>query len=179
MASQLTISDVWIGRDAFYEERVACRPRENDRFYQRLVRRYYSFLVPPGSSVLEMGCGLGDLLAEVKPAHGVGVDFSAKTVALARERHPELEFQMDLRTALDHGWTRMNTDKERLAPAGSAADRKDAILSAEPLWVRQGLFLLDHAELPRIPLRTGIQIAYNDFLRRFGTLDMPTPWLTV
>jgi SAM-dependent methyltransferase len=94
LASQLTIADAWIGRDAFYEERVACRPRENDRFYQRLVRRYYSFLVPPGSNVLEMGCGLGDLLAEVKPAHGIGVDFSAKTIALARERHPEFEFHV-------------------------------------------------------------------------------------
>lgn len=94
MPSQISIADAWIGRDAFYEARVACRPRENDRFYHQLVRKYYSFLVPPGANVLEMGCGLGDLLAEVKPSHGLGIDFSAKTIALARERHPDLGFEL-------------------------------------------------------------------------------------
>jgi SAM-dependent methyltransferase len=42
--------------------------------------------------VLELGCGLGDLLAAVRPAQGVGVDFSPEVVALAKERHPNLEF---------------------------------------------------------------------------------------
>lgn len=94
MASQFYIADASVGRAVFYEKRVASRPRENNRFYQRLVRRYYSFVVPPGASVLELGCGLGDLLAEVKPSRGIGVDFSAKTVALARQRHPGLEFHV-------------------------------------------------------------------------------------
>jgi SAM-dependent methyltransferase len=44
--------------------------------------------------VIEVGCGLGDLLAAVKPARGVGVDFSPAMIALARQRHPELEFQV-------------------------------------------------------------------------------------
>ena len=76
-------------RRAFYEQRAAFRPRESDRFYQRLLRRYYAFLVPPDARVLEVGCGLGDLLAAVKPARGVGVDFSRKMIELARQRHPE------------------------------------------------------------------------------------------
>jgi SAM-dependent methyltransferase len=92
LSSQISIADAWIGRDTFYEERVAYRLRENRRFYQQLVRMYYSFLVPPGVNVLEIGCGLGDLLAEVKPAHGIGVDFSTKTIALAQQRHPEFGF---------------------------------------------------------------------------------------
>lgn len=94
MSSHVNIAGAWIARDTFYEDSVACRPRANARFYQTLVRRYYSYLVLPDATVLEMGCGLGDLLAEVKPSHGIGVDFSAKTVAMARERHPELEFQV-------------------------------------------------------------------------------------
>lgn len=94
MSSQASFADAWIGREAFYEGRVSCRPRENARFYQQLVRRYYSFLVPPGANVFEMGCGLGDLLAEVKSSYGVGVDFSARTIALAQERHPEFEFHV-------------------------------------------------------------------------------------
>jgi hypothetical protein len=40
-----------------------------------------------------MGCGLGDLLAAVKPRRGLGVDFSPAMIEQARTRHPELEFQ--------------------------------------------------------------------------------------
>lgn len=81
-------------RRAFYDQRAALRVRETDRYYQQLLRKQYAFWVPPGLRVLEMGCGLGDLLAAVKPARGVGVDFSPAMTALARERHPELEFQV-------------------------------------------------------------------------------------
>jgi SAM-dependent methyltransferase len=82
-----------IDRRAFYEQRAESRPRETNRFYQQLLRKYYGFLVPPGQRVLEIGCGLGDLLAAVKPAHGVGVDFSPKMIELARQRQPQLDFQ--------------------------------------------------------------------------------------
>jgi len=41
-----------------------------------LLRKQYGFYVPPGQRVLEIGCGLGDLLAAVKPATGLGLDFS-------------------------------------------------------------------------------------------------------
>jgi SAM-dependent methyltransferase len=81
-------------RQAFYDQRAPLRVHESDRFYQRLLRRYYGFLVPARQRVLEVGCGLGDLLAAVKPARGVGVDFSPAMTALARERHPELEFKV-------------------------------------------------------------------------------------
>jgi SAM-dependent methyltransferase len=81
-------------RRAFYDQRAAFRPRETRRCYQQLLRRQYAFWVPPGLRVLEVGCGLGDLLAAVKPSRGVGLDFSPATIALARQRHPELEFQL-------------------------------------------------------------------------------------
>jgi SAM-dependent methyltransferase len=81
-------------RRAFYDQRAALRVRETGRHYQQLLRKQYAFWVPPGLRVLEVGCGLGDLLAAVKPARGVGVDFSPAMIALARERHPELEFHV-------------------------------------------------------------------------------------
>src|SRR4029078_7220723 len=58
------------------------------------LKKYYEFLIPAGMRVLEIGCGLGDLLAAVKTSAGVGVDFSPATITLARKRHPELEFQL-------------------------------------------------------------------------------------
>src|SRR5213592_3276064 len=81
-----------IDRRGFYEQRAAFRARESDRYYQQLLRRYYAFWVPPGLRVLELGCSLGDLLAAVRPARGVGVDFSPAIIDLARQRHPDLEF---------------------------------------------------------------------------------------
>jgi len=82
-------------RKAFYDARARFRPRETRRTYQKLLRRYYGLLVPPAARVLELGCAIGDLLAVVKPARGVGVDFSAKMIELARQRHLELEFQVN------------------------------------------------------------------------------------
>jgi SAM-dependent methyltransferase len=42
--------------------------------------------------VLELGCGTGDLLAALRPARGVGVDFAPEMVRLASTRHPGLAF---------------------------------------------------------------------------------------
>jgi SAM-dependent methyltransferase len=81
-------------RQQFYEQRAAFRARESNRYYQQLLGNYYAFLVPPGRRVLEVGCGLGDLLAAVRPAYGLGVDFSPAMIDLARGRHPELNFHV-------------------------------------------------------------------------------------
>jgi hypothetical protein len=78
----------------FYDRRAPLRPKETQRAYQRLLRNYYEFLVPPGLNVLEVGCSLGDLLAAVRPSRGLGIDFSPAVIELARQRHPALEFQV-------------------------------------------------------------------------------------
>src|SRR5258707_203673 len=62
------------------------------RYYQKRLAEIFRFVVPPGMRVLELGCGRGDLLAALRPARGVGIDFSPATVSLGRERYPELEF---------------------------------------------------------------------------------------
>lgn len=60
--------------------------------YHRRLTEVYRSLVPPGMRVLEVGCGLGDLLAALQPSVGVGVDFSGEMVRRARQQHPELRF---------------------------------------------------------------------------------------
>jgi ubiquinone/menaquinone biosynthesis C-methylase UbiE len=80
-------------RQDFYNGRVSQRAREMDRFYHTLLKQHYHFLVPPGLRVLELGCGLGDVLAAVCPSRGVGVDFSQGMIELARQRHPRLQFE--------------------------------------------------------------------------------------
>ena len=61
-------------------------------YYHQRLTEIYQFLVPPGQSVIELGCGNGDLLAALRPSLGVGVDFSHEYVERARTRHPSLRF---------------------------------------------------------------------------------------
>ncbi|HWY77698.1 MAG TPA: glycosyltransferase [Verrucomicrobiae bacterium] len=83
-----------IDRRAFYDQRAPCRLRETNRYYQRFLRNYFAFVVPPGLRVLEVGCSVGDLLAATKPARGTGIDFSPEMIKLAKARHPDLEFHV-------------------------------------------------------------------------------------
>ena len=54
----------------------------------------YGFLVTPGLNVIEIGCGSGDLLSSLQPVRGVGIDFSAAMIDVARRRHPHLDFRI-------------------------------------------------------------------------------------
>lgn len=62
------------------------------RHYRDHLVKVYRSLIPQGASVLELGCGHGDLLAALKPARGVGVDFSPHMTETAAARHPRLTF---------------------------------------------------------------------------------------
>ena len=61
-------------------------------YYHRRLTQIYQSLVAPGQSVLELGCARGDLLAALRPALGVGVDFSEEMIHAASRRHPDLRF---------------------------------------------------------------------------------------
>jgi SAM-dependent methyltransferase len=61
-------------------------------YYLHRLTFSYRFLVPEGMRVLELGCGQGDLLAALRPAYGVGVDFSPKMIAHGRNRFPQVHF---------------------------------------------------------------------------------------
>ena len=58
--------------------------------YRARLCQIYQGLIPAGARVLEIGCGRGDLLSAVRPAVGVGVDFSPEVIERARHAHPEL-----------------------------------------------------------------------------------------
>jgi len=72
-------------------------------YYHDSLKNFYRHLVPEHSSVLELGCGRGDLLAALKPAVGVGVDFCPEALGKARAAHPGLEFVLADAHKLDLG----------------------------------------------------------------------------
>ncbi|HSB02376.1 MAG TPA: glycosyltransferase, partial [Anaerolineales bacterium] len=61
-------------------------------WYHHRLQEIYHFHIGPNQKVLEIGCAEGDLLAALKPARGVGIDFSEAMICRAKELHPELEF---------------------------------------------------------------------------------------
>lgn len=65
--------------------------RQRNRAYYSDLERLHQLLVSPGQRVLEIGCGLGDLLAQLKPCHGVGIELDAELAAAGQQRHPELK----------------------------------------------------------------------------------------
>lgn len=79
---------------AYFDKTASDRPRWKKRnaYYHRLLEKYYRFIIPENARVLEIGCGTGELLAAVKPAYGVGIDFSSGMLEKAREQFPHLHF---------------------------------------------------------------------------------------
>lgn len=72
--------------------------------YHDRICEVYRQLVLPGSRVLDVGCGNGDLLASLDPVRGVGVDIDPDVVAVATAKHPGQEFRCgDAHDALPEG----------------------------------------------------------------------------
>jgi len=61
-------------------------------YYRRRLAHVYRAFVAPGFRVLEVGSGLGDLLAALNATEAVGVDFSREMVQRAATRHPGITF---------------------------------------------------------------------------------------
>ncbi len=64
------------------------------RSYRRLLAHYYNLLIPADASVLEIGCGNGELLAQIRAKRKVGVDLSPRQIEAARARMPAAEFHV-------------------------------------------------------------------------------------
>jgi SAM-dependent methyltransferase len=81
-------------RIAHWNSLASARPswQWSGGYYHQRLNEVFCTLVPHGQHVLEIGCGQGDLLAALKPAVGVGIDFSPEMISLARQTHPELTF---------------------------------------------------------------------------------------
>lgn len=77
----------------FYDQ----APTENRFFarsYRRFLAHYYNLLIPSGASLLEIGCGSGELLALLTAGRKVGIDLSPTQVAAAQKRNPSAEFHV-------------------------------------------------------------------------------------
>jgi len=70
------------------------RWRKKAKYYYKNLQRYIKFIIPEGSSVLEIGCETGELLACLKPKRGVGIDISPKMIEIAKANFPDIDFKV-------------------------------------------------------------------------------------
>lgn len=61
-------------------------------YYSHALQNIYGHLVTTDASILEIGCGAGALLASLKPAQGLGIDFCQSIIEQAKLAHPALDF---------------------------------------------------------------------------------------
>ena len=82
-----------VGRKVADYDRLADWREQNlsrRHYYSQQLRRLVSTLILPDSRVLEVGCGLGDLIASLDVSEAVGIDISPRMIELAKVRHPGL-----------------------------------------------------------------------------------------
>ncbi|MEN8115697.1 MAG: glycosyltransferase [Bacteroidota bacterium] len=66
--------------------------RKSKRYYWDSITEYCNFFVHSESSVLEVGCGTGELLAKINGKEKTGIDFSGKMIELATTQFPDIDF---------------------------------------------------------------------------------------
>ena len=74
---------------AFYNENHDGieRARKSHRYFYSYLENVLKLLIPPGHTVLDIGCGAGHVLAGLGASRGVGLDVSARAIGAAREAH--------------------------------------------------------------------------------------------
>jgi len=88
---------------AFFD--AAPPPNGSARHYRAQLARYYNLLIPADASVLEIGCGTGELLARLQARRKVGIDLSPRQIDSARIAVPAAEFHVQAGETLQLGET--------------------------------------------------------------------------
>ena len=141
-------------------------------WYHRRLIEIYSYLIPSNQRVLEIGCGMGDLLAALKPKYGLGVDFSKEMLARAQEKYPHLEFiQIDA-----HNLSKINASFDFIILSDAVNDMWDVqrvIEQLRPLCtMRTRIILNSYSRLWEIPLMVARKI-------NLATPTLEQNWFTV
>lgn len=69
--------------------------RKRNRYYHREIENLLKFLIPSDATLVEIGCGAGDLLTSLPARKKAGIDISPEMLALGRKDHPDIEFIED------------------------------------------------------------------------------------
>lgn len=140
-------------------------------YYRTRLTISYRHAVPDGARVLELGCARGDLLAALKPAKGVGVDFCPTALEKARLAHPDLEFVL----ADAHGFDLGQRTFDYIVVSELVNDLWDVqamLAQLKPYCAAHTRLIFNfHSHLWNIPLRVAQKLGV-------ATPNLPQNWLT-
>ena len=80
-----------------YFERLAPerkKKRSSNAYYWNDISNYCDYFAHEDYSVLEIGCGTGELLHQIKGKNKVGIDFSPNMIQLAKAQYPAIDFRV-------------------------------------------------------------------------------------
>lgn len=80
-----------------YFNRVAdkrIRVRKRNGYYWNDITRYCNYFIHDDYSVIEIGCGNGEMISQLKGRKKAGIDFSEKMIENARKNHPGVDFHL-------------------------------------------------------------------------------------
>jgi 2-polyprenyl-3-methyl-5-hydroxy-6-metoxy-1,4-benzoquinol methylase len=91
----------------YFNKTGAARKERLFQYYWNEITSYINYFSHEDNSVLEVGCGNGDLLASISGSVKTGIDFSEEYIGWARERHKTkgIDFKVMNAHALDLGRT--------------------------------------------------------------------------
>lgn len=67
--------------------------KKKNWYYYKNLKKLYRDLIPKQKSVLEIGCGTGDLISEMEASFAFGIDISPEMIKIAMQKHPEIRFE--------------------------------------------------------------------------------------
>ncbi|HSY75521.1 MAG TPA: glycosyltransferase [Bacteroidia bacterium] len=78
----------------YFEKQAATRARIRDRhsYYWNDITYFCNYFAHDEQSVLEIGCGTGELVNHIKGKRKVGIDFSPAMIEVAKSQFPKEEF---------------------------------------------------------------------------------------
>ncbi|MEW5693689.1 MAG: glycosyltransferase [Candidatus Hydrogenedentota bacterium] len=78
----------------FYDENIQNfqKFRVKNWYYYQCILSLLKFLIPENKKILDIGCGPGDFLYELKPSIGIGIDLSPKIIEQNKNKYPHLNF---------------------------------------------------------------------------------------
>lgn len=150
----------------------------NKNYYSALKQTVKSLLTGKNRTVLDIGCGTGDILHFINPSFGIGIDISRKMIKLARNKYKSsnnLIFKVHdiekkpfkgkfsfilLLDVIEH-----LKDKNRALSYISQIMDKDTVLiisMANPFW--EPLFLILEKLRLKMPEGPHFRISENEFI---------------
>jgi ubiquinone/menaquinone biosynthesis C-methylase UbiE len=154
-------------------------------YYYQNLKTLYKELIPKDSTVLEIGCGTGDLIADMEAKNAAGIDLSPEMIKIAQQKHPEIKFSAvtieQYKTDIDFQYIFLADVIEHLEDIPSTMEALSRVASkntrviftyANPLW-EPLLMLLEKLSL-KMPEGPHYRIPYHKFKKIFSQYGFET-----